>query len=76
MFSRRLSSLTRLSSGALPGDGEHGVPVYVEALLEQTAESLEALQRTIARGEDSRNKTEAHLFDLGEKISALADQLG
>lgn len=71
-----LSSLTRLSSGALPGDGEHGVPVYVEALLEQTAESLEALQRTIARGEDSRNKTEAHLFDLGEKISALTDQLG
>lgn len=71
-----LSGLTRLSSGALPGDGEHGVPVYVEALLEQTAESLETLQRTIARGEDNRNKTQAHLFDLGEKISALTDQLG
>ncbi len=70
-----LSGLTRLSSGTLPGDGEHGVPAYVEALLEQTAESLETLQRTIARGEENRNATQAHLFDLGEKIGALTDQM-
>ena len=41
-----LSGSTRLSSGALPGDGEHPAPVYVQALLEQTAESLERLERT------------------------------
>jgi hypothetical protein len=70
-----LSGLTRLSSGTLPGDGDHGVPIYVEALLEQTAESLETLQRTIARGEENRNATQAHLFELGEKISALTDQM-
>ena len=44
-----LSSLTRLSSGAIAADGDQSVPAYVQALLEQTAESLENLQRTLAR---------------------------
>ncbi len=70
-----LSGLTRLSSGGLSGEGEHSVPVYVEALLEQTAESLETLQRTIARGEDNRNATQTHLLELGEAVSALTDQM-
>lgn len=70
-----LSGLTKLSSGGLSGEGEHSVPVYVEALLEQTAESLETLQRTIARGEENRNATQTHLLELGEKVSALTDQM-
>jgi hypothetical protein len=70
-----LSGQTRLSSGTLGLEGEHSVPVYVQALLEQTAESLETLQRTIARGEENRNATQSHLLDLGEKISALTDQM-
>jgi hypothetical protein len=70
-----LSGQTKLTSGALGLEGEHSVPVYVQALLEQTAESLETLQRTIARGEENRNATQAHLLDLGEKISALTDQM-
>jgi len=32
-----LASLTRLSSGVLGGEGDASVPVYVQALLEQTA---------------------------------------
>jgi hypothetical protein len=70
-----LSGQTKLSSGTLGLEGEHSVPVYVQALLEQTAESLETLQRTIARGEENRNATQSHLLDLGEKISALTDQM-
>jgi hypothetical protein len=70
-----LSGQTRLGSGTLGLEGEHSVPVYVQALLEQTAESLETLQRTIARGEENRNATQSHLLDLGEKISALTDQM-
>jgi hypothetical protein len=70
-----LSGQTKLTSGTLGVDGDHSVPVYVQALLEQTAESLETLQRTIARGEENRNATQAHLLDLGEKISALTDQM-
>ena len=70
-----LSSLTRLSSGALPGDGDGSVPAYVQALLEQTAESLENLQRTLARGEESNIASNNSLIDLGEKLGALGDQM-
>jgi hypothetical protein len=70
-----LSGATRLSSGALSGDGEQSVPVYVQALLEQTAESLETLQRMLARGEDGRVSTNAHLLSLSEKIGDLTDQM-
>ena len=41
-----LAGLTRLSSGAL-ADGEGSVPVYVQALLEQTAENMESLRRVL-----------------------------
>ncbi|MBT3361155.1 MAG: flagellar motor protein MotA [Rhodospirillales bacterium] len=70
-----LSSLTRLSSGALPGDGDHSVPAYVQALLEQTAESLENLQRTLARGEDERNFANTNLTTLMEKLGTLSDHM-
>jgi hypothetical protein len=70
-----LSGVTRLSSGTIGGNGEGSVPVYVQALLEQTAESLESLQQTMARGEDSRMATNAHLLALSEKIGALTDQM-
>lgn len=70
-----LSSLTRLSSGALSGDGDQAVPAYVQALLEQTAESLEELQRTMARGEESKISANAGLTMLGEQLSTLVDQM-
>jgi hypothetical protein len=70
-----LSGSTRLSSGALPGDGEHATPVYVQALLEQTAESLESLQRTLARGEEGQIATNARLLELAEQIGTLTDQM-
>jgi hypothetical protein len=70
-----LSGLTRLSSGALPGDGDQSVPYYVQALLEQTAESLENLQRTLARGEDERNHANTNMTMLMEKIGTLSDHM-
>ena len=69
-----LSSVTRLSSGAIGGDGEQSVPAYVQALLEQTAESLENLQRTLARGEESRANADAGIHALANKIEILTDQ--
>lgn len=66
---------TRLSSGVLPPEGEQAAPVYVQALLEQTAESLESLQRTLARGEEARTAGNAQLMMLAEKIGALTDQM-
>ncbi len=70
-----LAGATRLSSGALGGDGEGSVPVYVQALLEQSAENMEELQRTIARGEEGRAVGNQALLTLTERLSVLADQM-
>lgn len=70
-----LSSLTRLSSGALAAEGDQSVPAYVQALLEQTAESLENLQRTLARGEESNIASNASLVKLTNSLGSLGDQM-
>ena len=70
-----LSSLTRLSSGAFGTEGDQSVPAYVQALLEQTAESLENLQRTLARGEESNIASNTNLIKLTEGLGTLGDQM-
>jgi hypothetical protein len=70
-----LSSLTRLSSGALTIESDQSVPAYVQALLEQTAESLENLQRTLVRGAESSIQSNTNLSKLTESLSALGDQM-
>ena len=70
-----LSSVTRLSSGGLMAEGEQSVPAYVQALLEQTAESLENLQRTLQRGEEGRSKVDNSLISLSAKLETLTDQM-
>ena len=67
-----LASLTRLSSGVL-AEGEGSVPVYVQALLEQTAENMENLQRILQRGEDSRGQANQAVLALTEHIATLTD---
>ena len=61
-----LAGLTRLSSGVL-AEGEGSVPVYVQALLEQTAENMENLQRILQRGEDSRSQANQAVMALNEQ---------
>jgi hypothetical protein len=69
-----LAGITRLSSGVLGGEGEGGsVPVYVQALLEQTAENMENLQGILARGEDGRRESNQAVLALTEKIATLSD---
>ncbi len=70
-----LSSLTRLSSASALGDGGQSIPAYVNALLEQTGESLENLQRTMTRGEASRMAADGSLLSLTEKLAILSDQM-
>jgi hypothetical protein len=69
-----LAGLTRLSSGAL-SDGESSVPVYVQALLEQTAENMESLRRVLLRGEESRQQAQQSMAVLNEQLHALAETL-
>jgi biopolymer transport protein ExbB/TolQ len=70
-----LAGLTRLSTGTMGGDGEASVPVYVQALLEQTAENMESLQRVLSRGEDGRAQGNAMLQSLNERMATLSDTL-
>jgi hypothetical protein len=70
-----LASLTRLSGGGLAGDGEANVPVYVQALLEQTAENMEALQRVLVRGEDRSAQGNQALLAMNERLTLLGDLL-
>ena len=70
-----LAGATRISSGALGQEGEGSMPAYVQALLEQSAENLEELQRTIARGEEGRVQSSQALMLLTERLAVLADQM-
>jgi hypothetical protein len=70
-----LSTYTRLSAGPF-GDGtDASVPAYIQALLEQTADSLENLQRILARSEESRIGANATLAGLIERLSVLGEHL-
>ncbi len=70
-----LSEFTHLPSGALGVEGEQPLPRYIEALLEQTADNLDKLQRTMARGEEDRRAAQDNLFKLTEKLAELTDQM-
>lgn len=70
-----LSSLTRLSSGSLTVEGDQPVPAYLQALLEQTAESMENLQRTLTKGAETNNQSNQNLSRLTESIGNLGDQM-
>jgi len=71
-----LSSVTRLSSGALPGDGEAPLPAYVQALLEQTADSLERLQRVMADQVTTRGHLDDQIAQLNHRLGDLGKHLG
>ena len=71
-----LSGWTRLSAGGFSGEGgEMAAPAFVEALLEQTADGLERLQRILGRGEESRITANNNLVTLTERLAQLSDQI-
>ena len=74
-----LAGQTRIggSGGPVSGGDEPGqsVPAYIQALLEQTADSLDNLQRVISRGEDNRGSVNTALTLLTEKLSTLTDHM-
>jgi hypothetical protein len=71
-----LSAYTRLSGGGPVSEvGEASVPAFIQALLEQTADSLDNLQRIMGRGEESRISANTNLQTLTERLATLADQM-
>jgi len=74
-FEEWLSTHTRLGAGGGLGEGDQSVPAYVQALLEQTADSLDNLQRAIARSEEGRGTTQHALHQVTEQLAGLADRM-
>jgi hypothetical protein len=70
-----LSTYTRLSGGQLGDSGDGSVPAYIQALLEQTADSLENLQRILARSEESRIGANDTLASLTDRLGVLGEQM-
>jgi hypothetical protein len=72
-----LSGYTRLTGGGPMGGeaGETPVPAYIQALLEQTADSLENLQRIMARGEESRITANQNIVALADRLGSLGEQM-
>lgn len=71
-----LSGQTRISAGVGSGEaGDQSVPAYIQALLEQTADSLDNLQRVISRGEESRISANANMRQLTDRLATMADQM-
>lgn len=71
-----LSGAARLSGSAGGLEtGDQSVPAYVQALLEQTAENLDALRHTVETAEDGRRQSSANLTALAERLAALTDQM-
>ncbi|MGH1537930.1 MAG: flagellar motor protein MotA [Gammaproteobacteria bacterium] len=70
-----LSEITHLSSGALPGDGESAVPVYVQALLEQTADGINSLQRELSNQNNEKSRLDSHMLTLTHQLAELGEHL-
>jgi len=70
-----LSGMTRISSGSLSVETDATVPAYVHALLEQTADGLERMQRAIVDNERERHSANQQLSELNTQLSRLAEFL-
>ena len=64
-------SLSRMAPAVIARDDVPGM----QALLEQTAENMEGLQRTLARGEDDRREGTQALLSLVERLGTLGDTM-
>jgi len=70
-----LSSLTRLSPSSVVADGEVSSLNFVEALLEQTAEGLESMQRIMTKSEQTNIASGESLIKLSETLNSLEAKL-
>lgn len=73
-FEDWLSGMTRLSGGgAIGSEGDASVPAYVQALLEQTADGLERMQRAIVESDRERRSSAEQLSELNSRLGQLGE---
>ena len=70
-----LSGQTRLGSGLLGGESDQTVPAFIQALLEQTADSLESLQRSLQKGEASRLEANKKIVELTDTLVGFGEAM-
>ena len=70
-----LSTYTRLSAGPYGDASDGSMPAYLHALLEQTADSMENLQRIRARSEEGRIAANNTLVSLTDRLSVLSEHM-
>lgn len=70
-----LSTYTRLSAGPYGDGADSSMPAYLHALLEQTADSMENLQRILARSEEGRIASQNSLLNLTDRLATLSEHM-
>jgi phage I-like protein len=71
-----LSGLTKLSAGiSTIGDSGNPASAYQAALFEQTAESLDRLQRVMVQNEHERLNANNHLAKINETLLLIMEKL-
>jgi hypothetical protein len=69
-----LSGLAQLESGIVQ-DERKPAPSYVTALLQQTAEGLDRLERRMVHGVDENASLQTALRAIGDRLTSLTDEL-
>lgn len=69
-----LASVTHLSRGEMV-EGSASPNAYMTALMEQTADGIDRLQRTLKHGEEGRAQSAATMGAIAESLATLADRM-
>src|SRR5262249_47864048 len=70
-----LSTLTRVGLSGAIAEGDQAPGAYIQALLEQTADHLETLQRTMLRAEEGRAQSNQTIAAVIERLDLFTDQM-
>lgn len=69
-----LASVTHLSRGEV-SEGVASPGSYMTALMEQTADGIDRLQRTLKQSDEGRVQTQQTMTSIAESLAALGDRL-
>jgi hypothetical protein len=69
-----LASVTHLSRSEM-SEGVASPSSYMTALMEQTADGIDRLQRTLKQSEESRSQGQATMISIAETLATLSDRM-
>ncbi len=69
-----LASVTHLSRSEM-SEGVASPSSYMTAVLEQTADGIDRLQRTLKQSDDSRHQSQTSMIAIAETLASLSDRI-